>query len=97
MRPWLLVGTKHLWVTAVVRKRGRSRNEIPDAPEFLAQDDRVFVIGIAAGKIKATNKPFKDDWVFVITVSADKVASIREYIDTQALARAAQTDATTRK
>ena len=51
------------------------------------------VIGSATGKIKATNKPFKDDWVFAITVRSGKVANIREYIDTQALARAAQVEA----
>ena len=35
----------------------------------------------------------KDDWVFAITVQNGKVTKIREYIDTQALARASQTDA----
>ncbi len=59
-------------------------------PEFVAQGDRVLVIGVAAGKIKATNKPFKDDWVFDITVRDGKVKRIQEYIDTQALARASQ-------
>ena len=56
-------------------------------------------IGLAAakrfieGNIKATNKPFKDDWVFDITVRDGKVTNIREYVDTQALARASQMDA----
>jgi ketosteroid isomerase-like protein len=59
-------------------------------PEFVAQGDRVLVVGVATGKIKATNKPFKDEWVFDITVRDGKVMNIREYIDTQALARAAQ-------
>jgi ketosteroid isomerase-like protein len=63
-------------------------------PEFVAQGDRVLVIGVATGKIKATNKTFKDDWVFAITVRNGKLANIREYIDTQALARASETDAT---
>jgi hypothetical protein len=36
---------------------------------------------------------FKDDWVFDITVRDRKVTKIREYIDTQALARASQMDA----
>ena len=40
------------------------------------------------GKIKATNRAFRDDWVFAITVQNGKVTKIREYIDTQALARA---------
>jgi ketosteroid isomerase-like protein len=56
----------------------------PEPPEFVAQGDR---------KIKATNKPFKDDWVFAITVRNGKLTNIREYIDTQALARASEMDA----
>jgi uncharacterized protein len=68
----------------------------PKPPEFVAEGDRVFVVGVATGKIKATNKPFKDDWVFDITVRDSKVTKIREYIDTQALARASETDASPR-
>ena len=45
------------------------------------------------GKIKATNRAFKDDWVFAITVRNGKLTKIREYIDTQALARASEMDA----
>ena len=55
----------------------------------MAQGDRVLVIGVATGKIKATNKAFEDAWVFDIIVRDGKVAHIREYVDTQALARAA--------
>ena len=62
----------------------------PKPPEFVAQGDRVLVVGVATGTIKATNKPFKDEWVFDITVRDGKVRNIREYIDTQALARASQ-------
>jgi ketosteroid isomerase-like protein len=59
----------------------------------VAQGERVLVIGVATGKIKATNKAFKDDWVFDITVWNGIVRKIREYIDTQALARASELDA----
>jgi ketosteroid isomerase-like protein len=58
--------------------------------EFVAQEDLVLVIGFAKGKIIATNKTFKDDWVFAITVQNGKLTKIREYIDTQALARASE-------
>ena len=64
----------------------------PEPPEYVAQGDRVMVIGFATGRVKATNKTFKDDWVFAITVRNGKVAKIREYIDTQALARASEKD-----
>ena len=60
--------------------------------EFIAQGDRVLVVGFARGKIKATNKTFEDDWIFAITVRDGKLTSIREYVDTQALARASKTD-----
>ena len=59
-------------------------------PEFVAQGDRVLVVGLATGRIKATNRTFEDNWVFDITVRNNKVTKIREYIDTQALARASK-------
>ncbi|WP_208247707.1 nuclear transport factor 2 family protein (plasmid) [Rhizobium sp. T1470] len=62
-------------------------------PEFVAQGDRVMVIGVATGKVKATNKPWEDNWVFAITVRNGKLTHIREYVDTQALARASELDA----
>ena len=61
--------------------------------EFIAQEDRVLVVGFAKGKIKASNKTFEDDWIFAITVRDGRLTKIREYIDTQALARASQIDA----
>src|SRR5471032_1785421 len=60
--------------------------------EFVAQGDRVLVVGFASGKIIATNKTFEDDWIFAITVRKGKLTNIREYIDTQALARASRMD-----
>ena len=62
----------------------------PEPPEFVAQGDRVLVVGVATGKIKATNKTFEDHWVFDITVRNGKLTNVREYIDTQALARASE-------
>jgi ketosteroid isomerase-like protein len=60
--------------------------------EFVAQGNRVLVVGFARGKVKATDKPFEDDWVFAITVRDGKLTRVREYGDTQALARAAETE-----
>jgi ketosteroid isomerase-like protein len=42
------------------------------------------------------NKTFEDHWVFAITVRNGKLANIREYVDTQALARASEMDASLR-
>jgi uncharacterized protein len=60
--------------------------------EFVAQGDRVLVVGFAKGRIKATERTFEDDWIFAITVRDGKLTKIREYVDTQALARASKTD-----
>ena len=93
---WPLAGTHrgHAGLAEVLQKASDEvEMTYPEPPEFVAQGDRVLVVGVATGKIKATNKPFKDDWVFDITVRDGKVTNIREYIDTQALARASQMDA----
>ncbi|QAY86915.1 nuclear transport factor 2 family protein [Pseudomonas arsenicoxydans] len=62
----------------------------PEPPEFVAQGDRVLVVGVATGKVKATNRTFEDYFVFAITVRNGKLTSIREYVDTQALVRASE-------
>ena len=95
---WPLAGTYrgHAELAAVLKKASDEvETQYPKPPGFVAQGDRVMVVGVATGKIKATNRPFKDEWVFDITVRDGKVARIQEYIDTQALARASQTDART--
>jgi uncharacterized protein len=68
----------------------------PEPPEFVAQGDRVLVVGVATGKIKATNRAFEDHFVIDITIRNSKLTKIREYIDTQALARASEMDASPR-
>lgn len=86
---WPLAGTYrgHPELVAVLKKASKEvEMKYPNPPEFVAQGDRVLVVGVATGKIKATNRAFKDDWVFAITVLSGKVTKIREYIDTQALA-----------
>src|ERR1700721_1764008 len=93
---WPLAGTHRgqAELAAVLQKASEEvEMTYPEPPEFVAQRDRVLVVGVATGKIKATNKSFKDYWVFDITVRDRKVTRIREYIDTQALARASQMDA----
>src|SRR5881392_111933 len=93
---WPLAGT-HRGHAGLAKLHQKASEEIettfPEPPEFVAQGDRVMVVGIATGKIKATNRAFKDDWVFAITVRNGKLTNIREYIDTQALARASEMDA----
>ena len=93
---WPLAGTHrgHAGLADLLQKASDTlETSYPEPPEFVAQGDRVMVVGFATGKIKATNKTFEDHWVFDITVRNGKLAKIREYIDTQALARASEMDA----
>ena len=90
---WPLAGTHrgHAELAAVLQKASEEvEMTYPEPPEFVAQGDRILVVGVATGKIKATNKAFEDHWVFAITVRNGKLTNIREYIDTQALARASE-------
>ena len=91
---WPLAGRHrgHAGLADLLETASKTMETSTEPREYVAQGDRVLVVGVATGKIKATNKPFKDDWVFAITVRNGKVTKIREYIDTQALARASQMD-----
>jgi hypothetical protein len=96
---WSLAGTHrgHAGLENLLQRASETvETSYPEPPEFIAQGDRVLVVGVATGKIKATNRAFKDDWVFAITFRNGKVTKIREYIDTQALARASETAASPR-
>ena len=92
---WPLAGTYrgHGGLADLVETASKSMETSTEPREFVAQGDRVMVIGFAKGKVKATNKPFEDHWIFAITVHNGQLTSIREYVDTQALARASQMDA----
>jgi ketosteroid isomerase-like protein len=90
---WPLAGTHRgqAGLTSVLEKSSEMEISSPHPPEFVAQGNRVLMVGVATGKVKATNKTFEDYFVFAFTVRAGKVTNIREYVDTQALARAAET------
>ena len=92
---WPLAGIHrgHAGLTDLLETASKSIETSTEPREFVAQGDRVLVVGFARGKIKATNRTFEDDWIFAITVRNGRLTSIREYVDTQALARAAQVDA----
>ena len=92
---WPLAGTRHghAGLADLLETASKSIETSTEPREFVAQGDRVLVVGFARGKIKATNKTFEDDWIFAITVRDGRLTNIREYVDTQALARASQMDA----
>jgi hypothetical protein len=92
---WPLAGThrRHAGLADLLQKASEMLEiSYPEPPEFVAQGDRVLVVGFAKEKVKATNRTFEDHFVFAITVRNGKLTNIREYVDTQALARASQMD-----
>ena len=96
---WPLAGTHrgHAGLTDLLQKASATvETSFSEPPEFVAQGDRVLVLGFARGKVKATNRTFEDHFVFAITVRNGKLTNIREYVDTQALARASEMDVSPR-
>ena len=90
---WPLAGTHrgHAGLEELLQKANDTmETSFPKPPEFIAQGDRVLVVGFATGKIKATNNKWEDHWIFDITVRNGKLTNVREYVDTQALARASE-------
>jgi len=56
--------------------------------EFLADGDRVLVVGWERVKIKATGRSTDVDWVMSFAIRDGKIAAFRQYTDTKAIADA---------
>ncbi len=56
--------------------------------EFVAEGDRVIVVGWERSKVKSTNRTMDLDWVMAFTVHNGKITNFRQYTDTQAIANA---------
>src|ERR1700721_4213970 len=83
---WPLAGTHrgHAGLADLLQKASEMvETSFPEPPEFVAQGDRVLVVGFARGRIKATNRTFEDNWVFAITVRDGRLTNIRENVDTK--------------
>ena len=89
---WPLAGTYrgHAGLANLLETASKTMETSTEPREYVAQGDRVLVIGFATGRIKATKRTIEDHWVFAITVRNGKLTNIREYIDTQSLARASE-------
>ncbi|HEY2107605.1 MAG TPA: nuclear transport factor 2 family protein [Candidatus Binataceae bacterium] len=59
-----------------------------EAREFVADGDRVLVVGFDSGRVKGTNRTFEKPWIKAFTVRNGKVTNVREYTDTLELAQA---------
>ena len=55
----------------------------PDA--FVADGDRVVVLGSDTSRVKATGKVLDAEWAHVFTIRDGKIVAFKEYIDTAAV------------
>ena len=58
--------------------------------EFIAQGDRVVVLGRSTATVRATGRHYSTEWVHVLTIRNKKIANFVEYFDTAAALRAFQ-------
>ena len=56
--------------------------------EFIAQGDRVVVLGHFSMRIKSTGRDANSDWAHVWTVKDGQITHFREYVDTAVVSRA---------
>jgi ketosteroid isomerase-like protein len=69
----------------------QAREFTPD--EYIAQGDRVVVLGHCTFTVKATGTDYDDQWSHVFTISGGKVTRFTEYSDTHRAALAYQPQA----
>jgi ketosteroid isomerase-like protein len=60
------------------------------AKEFIAQGDKVVVLGHGAWTAKDTNQDFESDWVHIFTIEDGRIAVFREFMDAHIAAEAFQ-------
>jgi len=58
--------------------------------EFIAQNDKVVVLGESAATVKSTGRSYETDWVHVFTLNDGKVTEFTEFFDNAAATRAFQ-------
>jgi uncharacterized protein len=95
---WPLAGTYrgHAGVAGFFQKISEMlKFSLLEPREFVAQGDRVLVVGFDRSRVKATNRTFEGHWVMAFTVRDGEVTNVREYIDTLALARGFEMAAST--
>lgn len=61
--------------------------------EFIAQGDKVVVLGHGAWTVKATGLNFESDWVDIFTIKDGRIVAFRDLLDTRAAGNAFQCDA----
>jgi ketosteroid isomerase-like protein len=61
--------------------------------EFIAQGDKVVVLGSSTATVRATGNSYSTDWVHVFTLAGGKVTAFTEFFDNAAATRAFQKSA----
>ena len=56
--------------------------------EFIAQGDKVAVVGFERARVRATGRAFDNPWVLLFTLRDGKITRFRSYEDTHAMAQA---------
>jgi len=62
--------------------------------EFIAQSDKVVVLGESAVTVKSTGRSYETDWVHIFTVRDGKITEFQEFFDNAAATKAQQKTAT---
>ena len=58
--------------------------------EFIAQGDKVVVLGTMDSTVNSTGRDYQSDWVHIFTLRDGKVANFKEFYDNAAVSRAFQ-------
>jgi len=58
--------------------------------EFIAQNNRVVVLGVSAVTVRETGRTYETEWVHVFSVRDGKITEFAEYFDNAAATRAFQ-------
>ena len=61
-----------------------------EAQDFIAQGEKVVVLGRYSWRVKATGKEFSSEWAHVYTIRGGEIAAFSEYMDTAAEVNAHQ-------
>jgi uncharacterized protein len=87
--PWSGEGRGHEHVQRFLQAFGTAASlKMFEPNSFVADGDKVVVLGYEEGTARATGRDWKAHFTHVFTVSGGKITAHREYVDTQAIAEA---------
>jgi|ERR1035437_4365356 ketosteroid isomerase-like protein len=62
--------------------------EVFEPRQYMADEDKVIVLGRYAAKVNATGLSWESDWVHIFTINNGQIAAFREFFDNAAAGRA---------